>query len=704
MSAMSVEPVAVADHAAPAACTVDTPVKRGPLSTTVIRRLCCLLHWLAAPTAWRWTVPLLLVGVLLVIIGWLLSFPVVLPGDGTYALERTLALSAHTLTGTKLPSDAPTAAPLVQYGVLLVLLTLAFGVLALALKLTRVRVNRYLVRGARELALLYADSESGPHLAQLSQATPVRLDPAVANYSGDAPIVLPLDEAFLTQTLPSCASAVRELLALGHDSERNLQLARALVAPRAAAQQGPMHRLCIRIDQRQLRSALGHDDFGGLVTQAEELRLISLPSARCRRLLRDQPPIKVHTLGRGGQPALIVIGLGDTGFELICKLLSQAQSPNLDPLIVVLVDANAAAVEHTLRALSPELEQVVSFVALALESRLPESAPHLLSSLAQRELTATCIYLASDESALVEGWHRELELAYRMVGAGCPLILRVRFPTESSREQSLLEEDAALDAAPRAIHERYLEHWRGSGQPGGITTVPWEALPFEYQEDNRAAADHYWVKARELDLLISQSPSHYQPVLPTALVDTLARAEHRRWMASRAVSGWRLGARRDDAARVHPSMRPWETLDESEREKDREVVRSTASALASAGYHLRPLVRFSWPLRDRTALEAGARAQLLASAVDEAQTRAAVANVAICVEDAASFQCAQALVQHPGLTVSLVAARALAGFAVTAGDSTLTAQRLAEHVWEVWDVPEQQIGPLMARWPRLGER
>ena len=57
----------------------------------------------------------------------------------------------------------------------------------------------------------------------------------------------------------------------------------------------------------------------------------------------------------------------------------------------------------------------------------------------------------------------------------------------------------------------------------------------------------------------------------------LARIEHRRWAADRIDRGWRFGATRDDDARRHPCLVPWQALDETERRKDLESVRTLLS-------------------------------------------------------------------------------------------------------------------------------
>ena len=62
--------------------------------------------------------------------------------------------------------------------------------------------------------------------------------------------------------------------------------------------------------------------------------------------------------------------------------------------------------------------------------------------------------------------------------------------------------------------------------------------------------------------------------LAEAQVEMLARVEHRRWMANRILGGWRHGSRRDNEARLHPDIVPYDELPENSRELDREGVRS----------------------------------------------------------------------------------------------------------------------------------
>ena len=56
------------------------------------------------------------------------------------------------------------------------------------------------------------------------------------------------------------------------------------------------------------------------------------------------------------------------------------------------------------------------------------------------------------------------------------------------------------------------------------------------------------------------------------MIEALAIAEHRRWMAEKIVAGWRHAALRDDSRRLHPSIRPYDDLSEPEKQKDRNTV------------------------------------------------------------------------------------------------------------------------------------
>jgi hypothetical protein len=97
--------------------------------------------------------------------------------------------------------------------------------------------------------------------------------------------------------------------------------------------------------------------------------------------------------------------------------------------------------------------------------------------------------------------------------------------------------------------------------------VPWDELPGGLRQANRAQADHIAIKRRTLQL--SRSPE---------TLEALAIAEHRRWAAEKIVAGWRYASARDDARRLHPSIRPYDDLSEAEKQKDRNTVLAVTEA------------------------------------------------------------------------------------------------------------------------------
>lgn len=66
-------------------------------------------------------------------------------------------------------------------------------------------------------------------------------------------------------------------------------------------------------------------------------------------------------------------------------------------------------------------------------------------------------------------------------------------------------------------------------------------------------------------------------------VEAVARLNHDVWAARRIAEGWCYGQRRDDEARLHPDLVPYEHLPESEKAYDRETARVVVAELLRRG-------------------------------------------------------------------------------------------------------------------------
>ena len=71
-----------------------------------------------------------------------------------------------------------------------------------------------------------------------------------------------------------------------------------------------------------------------------------------------------------------------------------------------------------------------------------------------------------------------------------------------------------------------------------------------------------------------------------ALTELLARNTHEVWARQRIADGWRYGPKRDDRAKEHPGLVPYDQLSESEKEYDRGTVLETLKGIVALGYRI----------------------------------------------------------------------------------------------------------------------
>ena len=73
-----------------------------------------------------------------------------------------------------------------------------------------------------------------------------------------------------------------------------------------------------------------------------------------------------------------------------------------------------------------------------------------------------------------------------------------------------------------------------------------------------------------------------------ALTECLAASTHDHWSIERLKQGWTYGPRRDDAAKTHPCLVPYDELPESEKLFDRTTALETLKAILALGYRIEP--------------------------------------------------------------------------------------------------------------------
>lgn len=76
------------------------------------------------------------------------------------------------------------------------------------------------------------------------------------------------------------------------------------------------------------------------------------------------------------------------------------------------------------------------------------------------------------------------------------------------------------------------------------------------------------------------------PAELTPLIDGMCRNVHEVWAATRIAQGWTYGSRRDDAAKHHPCLVPYDDLTDEEREFDRNTSLETIKLILKLGFKI----------------------------------------------------------------------------------------------------------------------
>ena len=70
------------------------------------------------------------------------------------------------------------------------------------------------------------------------------------------------------------------------------------------------------------------------------------------------------------------------------------------------------------------------------------------------------------------------------------------------------------------------------------------------------------------------------------VTEELSHNAHEVWASGRLAEGWRYGPRRDEVAKLHPSLVPYDELPEAEKSYDRAPVVETLKVLCALGFRI----------------------------------------------------------------------------------------------------------------------
>jgi len=151
------------------------------------------------------------------------------------------------------------------------------------------------------------------------------------------------------------------------------------------------------------------------------------------------------------------------------------------------------------------------------------------------------------------------------------------------------DEDHNGQEGAKSIHDNYLKQVKVHKE--ALTDLKdwkekeahknWDLLPEYLRDKNRDQADHIPIKTK----IILQSLSTINRKEDfinnnQGLIEKMAELEHRRWMASSVVAGFRYGENRDELIkRTHPDIIHYDRLNEDTKNYDRNVVESLVNKL-----------------------------------------------------------------------------------------------------------------------------
>jgi serine phosphatase RsbU (regulator of sigma subunit) len=156
----------------------------------------------------------------------------------------------------------------------------------------------------------------------------------------------------------------------------------------------------------------------------------------------------------------------------------------------------------------------------------------------------------------------------------------------------------------RAIHSRYIHEIRNqklkadnhffytAGAEWNQYISEFDDLPDEIKYSNADNAAHIPTKLLSIGYKLREVKKGFKPYalrLNEEEIETMARVEHIRWSWEKRLNGWTFGTVKDGNRKTHPSIIPYEQLSESEKDKDRELVKLIPSFLQDIDYEAFPV-------------------------------------------------------------------------------------------------------------------
>jgi hypothetical protein len=324
-------------------------------------------------------------------------------------------------------------------------------------------------------------------------------------------------------------------------------------------------------------------------------------------------------------PNLLIVGLGRMGQSFVGEVarLWHRRHEGRPPcrLPITVLDRDASALLGALRARQPFLDQLCDFaiVDLDLASANGQRGDFLRPAPEDPKrpaFTHIYVFFSEDARSLSAALQLQRQLRVRFGEPGEAVRITVRTLYHTGLGELLLEEQGALallqpfaffesvcdpsllpetatEMLARAFHRDFLlseakERRQDPRRPRKPTDRPWEKLDEDTRRANRARADAIEKQLSDFGLRLRPRLDWNAPYFEftSAEIEELAKHEHARWCEERRSQGWRHGAPRDDARKIHPDLVDWPDLRESSKEFNRYSCRRIPLLLADFDFEI----------------------------------------------------------------------------------------------------------------------
>lgn len=347
------------------------------------------------------------------------------------------------------------------------------------------------------------------------------------------------------------------------------------------------------------------------------LKFFNIYQTAGKSILKYYPPVDVS---RKIPPDndIMIVGLGRMGENILIQTARKWQNTygNQKKLNFIVIDRDAENNKELLLYKYPFLRDICIIHSYGMELQSSEfyNGSYLLNK--EGKCDVTRIYICLDDERLglsaalyLDDLIRKLPRANNMPEEPVQIIVRtircggitmlLNGLKLSKNEYSNISAFPIIDMAcgkeiilsdveefiARAIHQEYVlaEEIKGKTPATNPSMSPWDQLPAHLKASNIQQAEHIWTKMDDINCAISMIMEEEPPFEFTESdIELLAKKEHERWCDEKIKKGWTYGPVRDDVNKKHPDLVPWEKLDDEEKEKDRNAIRTLPETLAKA--------------------------------------------------------------------------------------------------------------------------